>query len=142
MKASRLYLSCRLVVNSASVIIRRLPPRKDPEKKLEPVTSDIQQAAEKASLVIRGLQSRLRTRPSVDPTEESPEELEQQLQQYFATSVPAPQRPGPLNEIRDRVVDGVAERILRHWSQGSAIESEVVERLINRVLDRLGASAH
>jgi hypothetical protein len=141
MKASRLYLSLRLTVNSVSVIIRRLPPRKDSEKKLEPGTSDIQQAAEKASLVIRGLQSRLRTRPS-DPAEESPEELEQQLQQYFATSVPAPQRPGPLNEIRDRVVDGVAERILRHWAQGSAIESEVVERLISRVLDRLGASAH
>jgi hypothetical protein len=115
--------------------------RKDPDKKLEPPGSDIQQAAEKASLVIRGLQSRLRTRTSADPAEESPEELEQQLQQYFATSVPAPQRAGMLNDIRDRVVDGVADRILRQWAQGSAIESEVIERLISRVLERLGAPA-
>jgi hypothetical protein len=117
--------------------------RKDPEKKPEPAGSDIQQAAEKASLVIRGLQSRLRTRPSAEPAEESPEELEQQLQHYFATStsLPSPQRGGLLNDVRDRVVDGVTERILRHWAQGSAIETEVIERLISRVLENLGAPA-
>lgn len=116
-----------------------MAPRKDPEKKTEPGGSDIHQAAEKASLVIRGLQSRLRTRASADPAEESPEELEQQLQHYFANSLPAPQRAGLLNDIRERVVDGVADRILRHWAQGSAIETEVVERLINRLLEHLGA---
>ncbi len=115
--------------------------RKDPEKKAESAGSDIQQAAEKATLVIRGLQSRLRTRASADPPEESPEELEQQLQQYFATSLPAPQRAGLLNDIRDRVVDGVADRILHHWAQGSPIETEVVERLISRLLEHLGAPA-
>ncbi len=116
--------------------------RKDPEKKPEPAGSEMQQAAEKASLVIRGLQSRLRAPTSADPAEESPEELEQQLQHYFATSAPAPRRTGLLNDVRERVVDGVADRILRQWGQGSAIETEVVERLIARVLEHLSAAAH
>lgn len=96
------------------------------------------EAAEKASLVIRGLQSRLRNRPP-DP-EDSPEELERQLQQYFSTSVPAT-RTGLLNDVRERVIDGVAERILRHWEQNTVLENEVIERLIDRVLERLGTTA-
>jgi hypothetical protein len=116
--------------------------RKDPEKKADPGSSEILEAAEKASLVIRGLQSRLRARAGPDPAEESSEELERQLQQYFATNVPAPQRVALLNEIRDRVVDGVAERILRHWAQeNSALECAVIERLIERILDHLGTPA-
>ena len=119
-----------------------MPSRKDPEKKQDSGGSEIREAAEKASLVIRGLQSRLRARAGSDPAEESSEELERQLQQYFATSVPVPQRAALLNEIRERVVDGVAERILRHWAQeNSALESAVIERLIERILEHLGTPA-
>ena len=104
--------------------------RKNSESNTEP---NITQAAEKASLVIRGLQSRLRQRPP-EPIEESSEQLEQQLQQYFART--APQSNG-LQQIRARVVDGVVDRIMRQWESGSMLEPEVVERLIARVLERI-----
>jgi hypothetical protein len=103
--------------------------RKNPEGKPEP---NLAEAAEKASLVIRGLQSRLRQH-TLDPTEETPEQLERQLQQYFARTE---RPPGQLGDIRSRVVEGVADRILGQWDQGSALEAEVVERLIRRVLER------
>ena len=103
--------------------------RKNPDSRTEP---NLTEAAEKASLVIRGLQSRLRQR-TLDPVEETPEQLEQQLQQYFARTSA---QSGPLGEIRDRVVNGVVDRIFRQWDHGSALESDVVERLISRVLDR------
>ena len=103
--------------------------RKNPDSRTEP---NLTEAAEKASLVIRGLQSRLRQRPA-DPLEETPEQLEQQLQQYFARTTP---QTGQLGEIRNRVVDGVVDRIIRQWEHGSALESDVVERLIHRILER------
>ncbi len=112
--------------------------RKNPENKPEPTQEPISQAAEKASLVIRGLQSRLRTRATEQ--EESSEDLERQLQQYFATSLTPSQRGTILDELRERVVDRVTERILRHWEQNNALQDEVIERLIDRVLERLGAS--
>jgi hypothetical protein len=107
-----------------------LPARKNPETKTEP---NLAEAAEKATLVIRGLQSRLRQRPATEPAEESPEQLEQQLQQYFSRSTP---QTGGLADIRNRVVDGVVDRILLQWEHGTALEQEVVERLIRRVLER------
>lgn len=110
--------------------------RKSSETKPEAAQEPLAQAAEKASLVIRGLQSRLR-RPT--DAEDSPEELERQLQQYFATSTV--QRPGLLTDVRERVIDAVADRILRHWEQNTALENEVIERLIDRILERLGAPA-
>ncbi len=105
--------------------------RRNPESTPEP---NIAQAAEKASLVIRGLQSRLR-RPA-DSVDETPEQLEQQLQQYFARTVP---QSNGLSEIRSRVVDGVVDRIMRQWESGAALEPEVVERLIHRVLERFAS---
>ena len=109
--------------------------RKTPENKPDPSPQPISQAAEKASLVIRGLQSRLR-RP--EAMEESSEELERQLQQYFATSVPSAQRAPLLANLRDRVIEGVTDRILSHWEQNNALEDEVIERLIDRVMEHLG----
>ncbi len=103
--------------------------RKNPEPRTEP---NLAEAAEKASLVIRGLQSRLRQRPA-DPVEETPEQLEQQLQQYFARTVP---QNGLLGDLRNRVVEGVVDRILRQWDHGTALEPQIVERLIHRVLER------
>jgi hypothetical protein len=99
--------------------------------------SNLAEAAQQASLVIRGLQSRLRQRPA-DWAEETPEQLEQQLQQYFARAAPQPGREtGMLGDLRNRVVEGVVDRILREWDHGTALEPEVVERLIRRVLERL-----
>lgn len=106
-----------------------MAPRKNPETRTE---TDLAEAAEKASLVIRGLQSRLRQRP-VEPADETSEQLERELQQYFASSAPP---SGVLGEIRNRVVDGVVDRILRQWDQGTALEPEIIERLIQRVLER------
>ena len=98
----------------------------------------IAEAAEKARALIQGLQSRLRPETKA---EESNEDLERQLQQYFQTEG-RKDEGSTLNEIRNRVVEGVVERILREWDrpqQGgpTPLETEVVTRLIDRVLERL-----
>jgi len=98
--------------------------------------SDLAEAAEKASMVIRGLQARLQQRPM--ELEESPEDLERQLAQYFTKSLTTTSpKSAVLGEIRARVVDGVADRILRQWEQNGSIEGAVVDRLIERLFDRL-----
>jgi len=98
---------------------------------------DLTQAAEKASLVIRDLQSKLRQRP---PAEIAPDDLENQLAQYF-TKIDEPR--GPLsNEFRNRVIDALVDRILRDWEQGGSLEGAVFERLIDRLMDRLGEASH
>jgi len=107
--------------------------RKNADSGTEP---NLAQAAQQASLVIRGLQSRLRQRPA-DWVEETPEQLEQQLQQYFARAPQSGRENGMLGDIRNRVVEGVVDRILREWDHGNALETEVVERLIRRVFERL-----
>jgi hypothetical protein len=107
-------------------------PRKLPERPEPGLT----QAAEKASMVIRGLQARLQQRP-LEPSEETSEDLERQLAHYFSKSIPAATQ-AQLTDLRSRVVDGVAERILRHWEQNSPIEVSVIERLIERLLARFG----
>lgn len=84
-------------------------------------------------MVIRGLQARLHQR-SLDPAEESAEDLERQLAQYFHKAVPA--RETSLDHLRRRVVDAVAERILQMWDSHSALEDSVLQRLIELVLDR------
>jgi hypothetical protein len=107
--------------------------RKPSESRAEP---GLTQAAEKASMVIRGLQARLQQRP-LEPSQETAEDLERQLAHYFSRSTP-PAGYSALNDLRSRVVDGVADRILRNWEQNSAIEAAVIERLIERLLARFG----
>lgn len=104
--------------------------RKTPESKPEP---NLAEAAEKASMVIRGLQARLHQR-ALDPAEESAEDLERQLAQYFRKAVPIPETA--LDHLRRRVVDAVADRILQAWDCNSAIEDSVLQALIERLLDR------
>ena len=111
--------------------------RKRLEVKSEP---GLAEAAEKARELIRGLQSRLRTD---GPGEAGEEDLERQLHEYFERARP---NGGTLNEMRNRVVDGVVEKILRRWEQPqrgspSALEEQVVEKLIERVLERMQSSA-
>ena len=141
--------------------------RKNPEPKSEPNITD---AAEKAGLLIRGLQSRLRVRADqvvVDPVYaseavENPDDLERELEELFKRSAGAEPSPGashaassqpsplaspasrdeaPFHELRERVVEAAAERIFEDWESHPetmpALEAEVVERLVRRILERL-----
>jgi hypothetical protein len=106
--------------------------RKNPEPKAE---SSVTEAAERAGILIRGLQNRLAEHPS----DESTEDLEWELQKSFAAEAGA-EISGrfPLNQIRERVIEGVAEKILRGWEwrqdgKTAPLENEVIEKLIERV---------
>lgn len=126
-----------------------------PERKAEPKLTE---AAARTAGVLRALQSRLnRDAPAVEAAaEEGPEDLGNQLQEYFAAaaetkpqSAEAPSKPGAgtsppprvPNDIRGLVVEGVVDRVLRSWEDPnaglSALKSEVIERLVERVLSEL-----
>jgi hypothetical protein len=91
-------------------------------------------------------------RKKVIEEEETEEELERQLQTYFAsTIVQTRNAPSVANfsrtqihdELRNRVVEGVVHRILAEWARreqelpGSArLGNEIMERLIQRVLEQ------
>ena len=120
--------------------------------------ANIAEAAEKTGLLIRALQSRLQdwsgdrvAQPQDETfdetsTEETPEDLEKQLQEFFEREAGGgANRQSLLNEIRNRVIDGVVDRIMLEWDhpqRGAAtpLESQVIERLIRRVLERLNAA--
>lgn len=117
------------------------------EKRADPKLS---QAAEKTTAALQGLQSRLgQQRFSQEAAlpvtaEETNDDLAGQLQEYFSARVDPPARV--VNDLRDRVIDGVAERILRSWEEprgqlSSSLKGAVIERLIERVVDRLAKGA-
>ena len=97
--------------------------------------------------------SRFAAVPQISATSaaiESEEELERQLEAYFAQQLsdcsddPTQTR----DELRSRVIDGVVERILKEWAVGKSnapaaagLRDEVTERLIERVLQQLRASS-
>ena len=112
--------------------------RKSPEPR---TTQDIAQVAEKAGLRIRGLQNRLAECGPASPGRDIEEDLDRELQQYFAAptggQVSNPQGQG---QIRSRVIEGVVERIMQRWDEDSAaapIEDEIILRLADRILARL-----
>jgi hypothetical protein len=113
--------------------------RKNPDPKIE---APISEAAEKAELLIRGLQSRL-AECAVEAKAEPTENLEWELERYFATETSKQVTPlAPLQQIRKRVVEGVAEKILNGWEWSESgktapLENEVIERLVERVFERL-----
>ena len=117
--------------------------RKNPDPKHEP---PITEAAEKAELLIRGLQSRLAERAGIAPDNEPAENLEWELENYFAVETRKQITPlSPLHQIRKRVVEGVAEKVLNgwEWSQDgkeAPLENDVIERLVERVFERLKAA--
>jgi len=103
------------------------------ERKAE---SKLTEAAAKTTAVLQTLQSRLNreTAPS-----EIPDELGEQLQRYFAASEDQTLPAKISADIRDQVIDGVVERILRSWGEpdgqvSASIKSEVIGRLVERVL--------
>lgn len=111
----------------------------------ESKTNKLTEAAEKTTAVLQGLQSRLSREAggvrSARP--EIPDELGKQLEEYFAaSSLPSAASPVTLDDLRNRVMEGVAEKILRAWQEpggrlSAAFKDALVERLIERVLDAL-----
>jgi len=83
---------------------------------------------------------------SVIEAQETEEDLERQLQAYFANSCIRPanlSRTQILDELRSRVVDGVVHRILAEWARreqelpgSAAMGNEIMERLIQRVFEQ------
>lgn len=78
---------------------------------------------------------------------ESEADLERQLAAYFAGASKATvglTESSALGELRQRVIDGVVERIFQDWAGAkpgaapSALRDEVLERLIERVLQQFG----
>ena len=109
-------------------------------------------AAARTRSVIEDLQARLtadaRGRISEQPPAQRPEEsvddLERQLQAYFERATPTSPRSKLLDELRNRVIDGVVDRILSEWAnpeQAGGLGPEVMERLIERVLEEFGKVA-
>jgi hypothetical protein len=77
------------------------------------------------------------------PSNESVDDLERQLQAYFERATPTSSRTKILDELRSRVIDGVVDRVMAEWANphqpsGGGLAAEVMERLIMRVLDELG----
>jgi len=80
--------------------------------------------------------------------EDTEEELERQLQKYFAGTGVQPRDladvSGPSrDDLRNRVVDGVVRRILSEWAHqdqerpaGARLGNEIMERLIQRVAEQ------
>lgn len=116
-------------------------------------------AAERTRSAIEELQSRLvevshqgataqaGMAPLVD-TSETEDELERQLSAYFSGKEKEvapdahPARKRALEDLRQRVVDRVAERILEEWERShpaawNELREEVMERLVDRVLGQL-----
>jgi hypothetical protein len=111
-------------------------------------TYKLTEAAEKTTAVLQGLQSRLSREAGVarSARPEIPDDLGKQLEEYFAAaSLPGaadPDSSAHLEEIRSRVVERVAERILGAWQApggrlSDAFKDALVERLTERVLESL-----
>jgi len=106
--------------------------------------SKLTEAADKATALLQDLQSRLSrdlppaaVSPGIAPREETSEELDRQLREYFVAS-----DAGMLDQIRDRVIAAVADRIFTSWERGErrelgALERQVIERVAERILERM-----
>ena len=135
--------------------------RKNPDSKTEPSLSE---AAEKTERVLRGLQSRLAEHaggaapaaPTASPlasavrvqSNDSAENLEWELQRYFEAEMSQSLATlPPLHMIRERVIEGVTDKVLHGWEwtqngKVAPLEKEVIERLVDRVYERLSAATY
>src|SRR4051812_33784726 len=125
------------------------------DRKTEPKLAEV---AAKTTAALETLRSRLKREasPQESPAIEAPEVLDElgwQLEQYFASETVAPStaRRASSNgsaeirishEIRDQVIAGVVDRILRSWDapEGgvpASIKSEVIARVVEQVLAEL-----
>lgn len=116
--------------------------------------SNLSETTDRAAALLQELRLRLNAEtphretrpPEIHLVEESSDQLERELQAYFSTTHPPAEGRSVLNEIRDRVVEGVVDRIIRAWEEpqgqaSGAIGQAVVQRLIERVLEGLGKEA-
>jgi len=113
---------------------------------IEDLQSKLSEAAEQGARPAAGAQSLAAGRVErVADSVESEADLERQLAAYFAHETAQPATSGgAVEEMRRRVIDGVVDRILRDWSKPgarSALQEQVLERLIQRVLLQFGSSA-
>jgi hypothetical protein len=107
--------------------------------------SKLTEAADKTAALLQGLQSRLNRDAApgvVNSREETPEDLDQQLREYFVADSEKPSSDGVLDQIRERVIDTVANRILESWERGDrkdlgALENQVIDRVAERILKRM-----
>jgi hypothetical protein len=100
----------------------------------------LSEAADKATALLQGLQSRLNSQRA-ERLEEGSEDLDRQLREYFVSSE-ASSEVGALDQIRERVIDAVADRILESWERGDrrelgALENQVIDRVAERILERM-----
>ena len=102
--------------------------------------SKLTEAADKATALLQGLQSRLSGQ--VGSPADTPDALERQLREYFVAESGKLSDTRMLDQIRDRVVEAVADRILESWESGDrrelrALESQVIDRVAERILERM-----
>jgi hypothetical protein len=106
--------------------------------------SKLTEAADKTAALLQGLQSRLNGSVVV-PREETSDELDRQLREYFVAEsgkAPGVGDAGVLNQIHSRVIDAVVDRILASWENSGgrelgALEKQVIDRLAERILERM-----
>jgi hypothetical protein len=120
------------------------------DRKIEPKLAD---AAAKTTAVLESLRSRLNREANqhesmVAAVPDVPDELDRELEQYFAARPAETASVSVLpeiripREIRAEVINGVVDRILRSWGapQGEippSIKSEIIARLVEHVLAEL-----
>jgi hypothetical protein len=105
--------------------------------------SNLSETTNRAAALLEELRSRLN--PDSGHRSETSDELDRELQAYFSGSNFSgsnPSQKGALDEIRDRVIEGVVDRIMRAWQNPQAprlgaLEEAVVAKLIERVLEGL-----
>jgi len=106
--------------------------------------STLAEAADKTAALLEGLQSRL-NRNAALPRDETHDDLDRQLREYFVAEsgqAPSSSDAGVLQQIRSRVIDAVADRVLANWEKGGsrelgALEKQVIDRLAERILERI-----
>jgi hypothetical protein len=90
--------------------------------------------------LLENIRTRLHASVPAEGSGDDLDELDRQLRSYFDTVTPATATSGATaRDIRERVINGVVERILQTWEQGGAgsLESEVIDRLIETILRRV-----
>ena len=124
-----------------------MPPAKQSSAK---PAATIAEATARTRLVIEDLQARLtgQAQSPLPQQVEAVDDLERELQAYFERAAPThgigTERNQLLNELRNRVIEGVVDRIIAEWSISKpnaphclGLGREVMDRLVERVLEEL-----